>query len=311
MYQRGDNTMGLTGEQILLVILIVNAAGAIGYYIWGRVTLSQDKVKCAIYAIVMLMCPVVGILFFALGYGMYRAFFHQNVDLEDVVFSKEKAVAHTRADEERERNMVPIEEALAVSDKESLRMLMMNVLKGDIQKSLASIALALNSEDSEASHYAASVLRDELNDFRTNVQKTYNQMKEAGKEKSEYCCMLLEYMNSVLAQQVFTPMEQNSYVKLMADVGENLFECDFKRLTSKQVEWIALRALEIKDYELCEHWCRRAREEFPESLATYTCQLKLYFTTQNKQKFFAVMDQLKKSQIVIDKETLELIRIFE
>lgn len=61
--------------------------------------------------------------------------------------------------------MAPLEESLAVSDKRNMRMLMLNVIRGDMQKSLESITMALNSEDSETSHYAASVLRDELNDF--------------------------------------------------------------------------------------------------------------------------------------------------
>ena len=37
-----------------------------------------------------------------------------------------------KADEERERNLVPLEEALAVSDKKNLRMLMLNVIRGDL-----------------------------------------------------------------------------------------------------------------------------------------------------------------------------------
>ena len=41
-----------------------------------------------------------------------------------------------------ERNMVPIEEALAVSDRKNLRMLMMNVIRGDLKDSLESIMLA-------------------------------------------------------------------------------------------------------------------------------------------------------------------------
>ena len=49
--------------------------------------------------------------------------FRQEVDLEDVIFSKERIKTHLKADEERERNMVPIEEALAVSDRKNLRML--------------------------------------------------------------------------------------------------------------------------------------------------------------------------------------------
>lgn len=102
-----------------------------------------------------------------------KVFFRQNVDLEDVIFSKERVKTHLRADEEREGNLVPIEEALAISDKDSLRTLVMNVVRGDVQNSLASISLALNSEDTETSHYAATVLRDALNDFRKRAQELY------------------------------------------------------------------------------------------------------------------------------------------
>ena len=47
-----------------------------------------------------------------------------------------------KADEERERNMAPLEESLAVSDKRNMRMLMLNVIRGDMQKSLESITEA-------------------------------------------------------------------------------------------------------------------------------------------------------------------------
>ena len=58
--------------------------------------------------------------------------FRQEVDLDDVIFSKERVKTNVKADEERERNLVPLEEALAVSDKKNLRMLMLNVIRGDL-----------------------------------------------------------------------------------------------------------------------------------------------------------------------------------
>ena len=79
----------------------------------------------------MFLCPVVGPLFFLAGLVFNKVFFRQNVDLEDVIFSKERVKTHLRADEEREGNLVPIEEALAISDKDSLRTLVMNVVRGD------------------------------------------------------------------------------------------------------------------------------------------------------------------------------------
>ena len=51
-------------------------------------------------------------------------------------------------------------------------------------------------------------------------------------------------------------------------------------------------------------------ELYPEGLAVYTCKLKLYFTMKKKEDFFETLESLKKSDIVIDYETLELIRLF-
>ena len=99
------------------------------------------------------------------------------------------------ADEEQERNVVPIEEALAISDRDSLRTLIMNVVRGDVTDSLGSLALALDSEDTETSHYAAAVLRDVLNDFRQHAQKLYRQMQKDGREAGDDACLLIEYMS--------------------------------------------------------------------------------------------------------------------
>lgn len=44
-------------------------------------------------------------------------------------------------------NITDLEEALEVTDKKSLRTLMLNVIRGDYRNSLAAINLALNSED--------------------------------------------------------------------------------------------------------------------------------------------------------------------
>ena len=66
----------------------------------------------------------------------------------------------------------------------------------------------------------------------------------------------------------------------------------------------------IEDFEKCEKWCERSRIHCPSVLSSYTCQLKLYFSQGRRAEFFNCIDELKASPIVIDKETLELIRVF-
>lgn len=306
-------------EIAFLNILIVNTVVSLIYLIWNVVHCkdkdhieegADNQTGYILKTIVMLLCPVVGPMFFFAGYIIFKLFFRQDVDLEDVIFSKDRVKVHNRADAEREGNLVPIEEALAVSDKDSLRTLVLNVVRGDVKNSLASIALALNSEDTETSHYAASVLRDELNDFRQKSQELYNAMLQESEQSVDYACILIEYMNSVLYQEVFHDMEQHTYVMMMEEAVEFLYQRDEEKLTVEYLEWICLRLLKVEEYEHMELWCERSRRLYPNELSTYTCQLKLYFTIGNKEKFFGVLSQLKQSDIVIDKETLELIRTF-
>ncbi|MBR1477156.1 MAG: hypothetical protein IJ608_04235 [Lachnospiraceae bacterium] len=260
----------------------------------------------------MLLIPIFGPIYIFLSWALFVLFFREPVDLEAVIFSKERVRTFMHAEEDRERNLASIEEAIEITDKGSLRALMMNVVRGDIQNSLSSIALALNSSDTETAHYAASVLQDALNDFRASVEKQKDNIYncEDPDSRSIYCEMLIDYMNQVLEQGVFTDMEQRTYVRELDGIGDFFYETDREHMTSAQFEAITLRLLEIGDYDGCKKWCDRAEYHFPNTLATYTCQLKLYFNSGQKNRFFDVIEQLKHSQVVIDSETLELIRVF-
>ena len=300
-------------ERIFLLILIINTVVAIVYFLYNQWYHRKEERHVVAYlmrTIVMLLCPVVGPAFFLAGHMIYSLVFREDVDLEDVIFSKDRVRTFLRANTEQEGNVVPIEEAMAVSDRESLRTLVMNVVRGNVQHSLASLALALNSEDTETSHYAATVLRDVLNDFRQKAQELYLAMNEGGKEGPEYACALIEYMNAVLVQEVFHDMEQMTYVMMMEEACDYLYERDYRQLKAVYIEWLCSLLLRIGEYERLRRWCFRNRDLYPDELSSYTCYLKLYFTIGDKRGFFDTLNRLKQSDVIIDKETLELIRTF-
>ncbi|MCI6203241.1 MAG: hypothetical protein MR663_04900 [Lachnospiraceae bacterium] len=300
-------------EQAFIVVLILNTLVAVIYGIWNFIQcrIREKSVKeYMIRMVIMLMCPVVGPMFFAVIKLIGVLFFRQNVDLADVIFSKERVTTYLHADEEQESNVVPIEEALVICDKGNLRNLMMNVVRGDVEESLASIALALNSDDSETSHYAATVLRDVLNDFRAHTQELFIVMNRNEKDSCEYACLLIEYMNGVLKQEVFQEAEQRSFVDMMEKACDYLYERDWRRLTPQYIGWLCDLFLKIQSYDKMKLWSDRGRDMYPDELIIYVCYLKYYFTVGKKKQFFEELDRLKQSDIVIDKETLELIRTF-
>ena len=300
-------------EQAFIVVLILNTLVAVIYGIWNFIQcrIREKSVKeYMIRMVIMLMCPVVGPMFFAVIKLIGVLFFRQNVDLADVIFSKERVTTYLHADEEQESNVVPIEEALVICDKGNLRNLMMNVVRGDVEESLASIALALNSDDSQTSHYAATVLRDVLNDFRAHTQELFIVMNRNEKDSCEYACLLIEYMNGVLKQEVFQEAEQRSFVDMMEKACDYLYERDWRRLTPQYIGWLCNLFLKIQSYDKMKLWSDRGRDMYPDELIIYVCYLKYYFTVGKKKQFFEELDRLKQSDIVIDKETLELIRTF-
>lgn len=300
-----------TTQIILIVLLVLNTLAVVLYLLWKGANGKKRSKSCLLKAGIMLICPMVAPCFFLLAYLFYKLVFYKPVDLDDVIFNKERARTFVHADEDRERNMVSLEEAIEITHEDDLRNLMMNIVRGDIQKSLAAISLALNSEDTETAHYAASVLQDALNDFRFQVQKQYNKLQMEDEDLVLRAKALVEYMDQVLEQRVFTDMEQQSFVEIMDSVCEILYREAREEISSNIYESISLRLLEVEDYEKCRKWCERAVYQYPNTLATYSCQLKLYFNSGQREKFFEVIEELKQSAVVIDSETLELLRVFQ
>lgn len=318
--------MNLTGDEyIFLIIVVINTIIAVLYLLIGALIMvpirnrkRKDEVErlhdnrrtYLLRFIVMILCPVVGPLFFFVVHLFYLTIFRFQVELDDVVFSKERVRTQLKADEERELNVIPLEEAVAVNDQKSLRMAMLNVLKGEIQDSLSAIALALETNDPESSHYAAAILSHELNEFRMEVQKLYLGIRDESDDQTEYEDMMITYTDKVLKQKVFTKIEQNRFVQIMVEAAESFYAKNPSGMTEQQYESVCLRLLDIEDFENSEKWCIRLTEQYPDRLSAFTCRLKLYFIIRNREAFFQTMDALKKSDVVIDNETLELIRIF-
>lgn len=318
--------MTLTREEyIFVLVLLVNLAVAVVYFLcgalfvvpWkarnrkeGQELLTDNRRTYLIRALVMILCPVVGPVFFFMVHLLYLTIFRFGVNLEDVVFAKDRVESQVKANEEQERNVIPVEEAIAVNDKKSMRMAMMNIIRGEMEGALSSIALALDAEDSETAHYAASVLSDKLNEFRMNVRKLQEKIQEEPGEQTEYEEELIDYMDNLLKQQIFTSLEQTGFVRVMAETAEQLYTKDASKLTGVRYEGVCMRLLEIEDYEEAQKWCMRLAEQYPDELCAYTCRLKLYFTIRNREAFFQTLDALKKSDVVIDSETLEMIRVF-
>ncbi|MDD7548025.1 MAG: hypothetical protein PUJ81_03530 [Lachnospiraceae bacterium] len=301
-----------------IIFLIVNLIVSLLYLLFGMIFNRTSRKKVAMRSLIMLYAPGIGPLLFFISYLFYRLLFYRKVDLSDVVFSKEKSKELVRINEEKERDFVPVEEAIEVADKGELRELVLNMAQGDYSESLSAINMALNAEDTETSHYAASILQDAINDFRMLVRKEnarINDIDEEDESKREQLIFdikkLFVYMNKVLEQHILSKLEQNGYTDILDKLLEKYYRLAGASITSEMYEAMALRLIETEKYDRARSWCERALWRYPNTLASYTTLIKLYFSCGDRDNFFKTMQELKESNIVIDRETLELIRAFQ
>lgn len=301
---------------IFVILLILNALAAVSYLIWYLV-FKKDKDNRKQYVMnvfIMLLCPVVGILYFFLAFLKFHFIKLGERDLSDVEFSKKHQTSRVKADEERERNIVAVGEAILVSDQEQKRANMLNVLLGDTEEALSAIALALNSDDSEVAHYAASFLQSKMDAFREKVSRMKKMIEEGNMDDEEcqdHILELIRYMNHMLKQKVFMQVEQVDYVDQMELLCEKLFQNARSKISPECYEWILSRIMDLGEYERAEVWGYRFSEQYPDVLSAFTLRLKLYFETNQKEKFFEVMGQLRASDVLIDNRTLEMIRMIQ
>ena len=301
---------------IFIIILILNVLAAVAYLLWYLIFKkdTDNRKQYVMHTVIMLLCPVVGILYFFFAFLKYHFVKLGERDLTDVEFSKKRETPRIKADEERERNIVAVEEAILVSDQQKKRTNMLNVLLGETEDSYAAIALALDSDDSEVAHYAASFLQSKMDTFRENVRKMQEKIEEGDIEEEEcqeQILELIDYMNHMLKQKVFTRVEQVDYVTQMELLCEKLFDNARDRVLPACYECILGRMMELRLYDQVELWGDRFREQYPDQLSSYTLLLKLYFETNQKDNFFEVLDQLRASSVVVDNKTLELIRMIQ
>ena len=310
--------MTITPKQeviFLAVILTINTMIAAGYLIYGlafRVKKEKDEkdpVRYVILSLFMLLCPVLGPAFLGFGILFYHLFFDTSIDLAAITFSKKRVDVVERPDESDEINLIPMEEAIMINDKENLRNLLLTVLRGDVKKSINAVTKALNSSDSEASHYAASAIMDIMNEFQKTLQKFYAQM-DAEPDDTEVMVLYINYLSEMLGAGFLSELEEKTYIYSLQKVCERLFHADPTQL--KPMHYTALISLltKINDLQSSELWIQRFTTNYPDHIEMYRCALHHYFSIKDKIHFFEYMNRLKHSNIPIDNDMLELIRTF-
>ena len=302
--------MDKTGLWPVLVILLLNYIISFIVFIVALLQKKGQRSTTFMLSWFVFIVPLFGILY--IGLGRFVSFINRkkNVDMSDVSFSQEREELVLPPDREMEMNYAPIQDAMAVSDTASLRRLLLDTLRNNAKKTISSVAVAMNSKDTETSHYAASIILDALSECRSTAQNMIDQMQK-NPEDVEMNLITFDYIHEILSLNIMNDVEQRSYIYIMDNVAENLFSHNLWYMTATHYLWMTDMFLSIKDYNMADKWVARAEEYRPYILDTYKASLHLHFERKNQTAFFKCLDDLREADIFIDEEVLNLFRLYD
>lgn len=288
-------------------IYIIAAHSAISLVCLAIALIRRAKAMCII-SLIMLASPPVGVPCF-LGAWIAKLFMRrgQSMQVEDISFSKEKRNRAERPDVEMESQAVPLEEVLLVSSDAIKRSHLLMQLKQSSIENFDMIRKALDSDDPETSHYAASALTSAKAKFENTIRemdRKYIANSRDGNLIRAYADYVLGYLKSGILDQLEEKKYSYVYLNILTTVDnpqDVLTEYDYLNVVD--------RAIFLEDYKTAQEWAERGFEmEATES--TFLNLLKVYYYTNQSDQFFETMNKLKRSDVTLSEDGLAIVRFF-
>lgn len=208
-------------------------------------------------------------------------------------------------EKEKELNIIPIEEALVVSDFSTRRKVMLDVLKKDTLQYMDVIKTAVLNEDTETSHFAVTAVLEEKRKISYSLQTFSVEFEKYPQDinvAKAYAQVLKEYMRSGFLDEQTLKKNKYLYIQVLQRLLDNGLE------DQHTFEGKIKAEMEIHEYSAAETTALQYLQKYPESEDPYICLLNFYYTTKSKSKIQHTLDELMNSQIKFSNRALTIVR---
>jgi len=301
--------MNTAGLYPVIIILTVNSLLAILIFAASFFQKAEQRSTAVLLSWFIFIVPLIGAVYLLLSFMINYFIRNQNVDMSDVSFSQEREKLILPPDISAEMNYVPIHDAIAISDTASLRRILLNTMLSNVKNKISSIAAAMNSQDTETSHYVATMVMDVLSELRSAAQDMIEKMQKIP-EDVEMNLLTFDYIYEFLSLKILSGVEQEAYIFTLDDVAENLFTYNLWYMTATHYLRMTDMFISIRNFSMAEKWSSRAGQYRPDMLDTYKAKLHLFFEQHHYSAFYKCLNELVSSQITADNEVAELMQMY-
>ena len=240
---------------------------------------------------------------------LFRSFLNRvGVDREAVLTHArdiERQPEHPNVQEEL--NVVPVEDAMAISGTSERRALLLNQLKKDMRENYKALLAAQEDEDSESAHYMAAAKMEvyRIQQARwMECRKDYESDPTDPEAYHDACVALVDVLDS----GVFSAREQDSYRKRLCDLVQHQIDVDENVVTPNEFEQYLNSLVDLGRYAQAEDLWQAYKGQM-KSEASYQDMLKMFYQRGDRQKFESILEDLRQNrQVRLSSEGLEQLR---
>lgn len=271
----------------------------------------RDWQNSLIRIIIVVVFPLIGWLFpLFWPKRLYRhagSEFHEYITQQHEDHKLRHVGIYSEIEAEKELNIIPIEEALLVSEHHDRRRVMIDVLKQDSAQYLEILQIAVRNEDTETSHYAVSAIMEAKRKLLIAMQDLsvqYENRKDDIHVVRTYAEVLKGYLKSGFLDERTILKYRYTYLQILEQLT---------RLSNSE-EWAFREKMETELalglYIVAESTSIQYMERHPDSEDGYLCLMKVHYETRSYAKLRQTLEQLKHSPIRLSNRGIMNVRFW-
>ena len=286
-------------EKIMIGIAGINFAASILFFI--SAVPEKQKIGLTIYFIVF---PVMGFVIYYLPQWILNIRKEFSYDRESLVKRFDIEQAQSMPVVEKELNVVPIADAMAVSSNTEKRALLLEQLKKDIHTNYKVVLLAGNDSDSESAHYVAAAKMEVSRRKQIQLVRLQKQLKKEP-ENAEHLRKYLKELRDYITSDLLTEREAELYKLEYCKEMEKLQRKE--EMTGEEFNCYIMYLVDLKRYKEAETFWENFNQYEKNEMA-YRKMLQMYYEMRDKQKFYQCLDSLKMSLVKLSPEGVRMLR---
>jgi len=292
---------------MLVYYFIYLLLSAIACYLLSRHSLRSILLKF----IVVATLPVIGWFLPLLGSKRQKEKndiqFDEYVERQQEEHKVRRIGIYQNIQKKKELDIIPIEEALLISENFTRRRVMIDVLKDDSFNYIELLQSAVSNEDSETSHYAVSAIMEAKRKLLLSLQDLsvkYEQNKSDQHIVSTYAEILRSFIGSGFIDNRTLLKYRFTYRAVLDQMLE---------LTTSE-QWVYQEKIDLEIvlelFADAEATAALYLEMHPESEEAYLALMKIYYITRSYNKLKLTLQKLRSAPLRLSNSGLTLVRFW-